>query len=403
MDGGGLAEAGTTDGGFAGSDADAQMADSRDANATPNANDASTAAGTLSLRVATYNIADVRNAAFVDGSDAKLRRVAATIQRIRPDVLFLNELAYDQEGAPDFAGGAEGQNGQRFADEYLGVSQGQGLDALSFTAVMRPSNTGLPSGLDLDHTGAVVSAPGQGYGGDCWGYGDFAGQYALAVLVRADLTVRTDDIRTFQKFKWSALPGAIRPGLADEFWYADDAWAELRLSSKTHMDVPVEMADGTRLHLLASHPTPPAFDGPEDRNGARNHDEIRFWAEYIDDAAFLVDDDGTHGGLPAGSRFVIAGDMNADPDEGDSFGDPMGTWLLGNPKLNATFTPRVSAESDANFGRAEDDDDTASFGYRVDYVLPSADLTIVDGAVERVAASSDHAMVWIDVRLAVQQ
>ena len=28
-------------------------------------------------------------------------------------------------------------------------------------------------------------------------------------------------------------------------------------------------------------PTPPAFDGEEDRNGRRNHDEIRFWVDYV--------------------------------------------------------------------------------------------------------------------------
>jgi hypothetical protein len=343
----------------------------------------------VALRIATYNLEDVRSDELASGDDTRLAGIAATLQRVRPDVLFVNELAFD----------AAGDNAQRFADAYLAISQGDGLAPLHYAAVMRPSNTGLPSGLDLDNARGVVGTPGPGYGEDCWGYGDFPGQYALAVLVRSDLVVRADAIRTFQHFKWSALPGAKRPhSPSGESWYSDAEWAALRLSSKTHMDVPVELPDGSLLHLLASHPTPPAFDGAEDRNGARNHDEIRFWAEYIADADFLVDDDGVQGGLPEGARFVIAGDLNADPDEGDSLGDPIGRWLLDNPAVNATFTPRVSAESDASFGRATDDDDTASFGLRVDYVLPSADLTITDGAVERVRASSDHALVWLDVR-----
>ena len=54
----------------------------------------------------------------------------------------------------------------------------------------------------------------------------------------------------------------------------------LPLSSKSHWDVPVRIGNVT-LHLLASHPTPPAFDGAEDRNGRRNHDEIRFWSDYL--------------------------------------------------------------------------------------------------------------------------
>ena len=81
------------------------------------------------LRVATYNLADVRSESLADGSDAKLQRIAATIQRVGPDILFVNELAYDPAG----------QNAQRFADLYLGVSQGDGLVPLSYRAVMRPS------------------------------------------------------------------------------------------------------------------------------------------------------------------------------------------------------------------------------------------------------------------------
>ena len=53
-----------------------------------------------------------------------------------------------------------------------------------------------------------------------------------------------------------------------------------RLSSKSHWDVPIRIGRET-VHFLVSHPTPPVFDGPEDRNGTRNHDEIRFWADYV--------------------------------------------------------------------------------------------------------------------------
>ncbi|MDQ3106173.1 MAG: GAF domain-containing protein, partial [Actinomycetota bacterium] len=49
----------------------------------------------------------------------------------------------------------------------------------------------------------------------------------------------------------------------------------LRLSSKSHWDVTLNIG-GTLVHALVSHPTPPVFDGTEDRNGKRNHDEIRF-------------------------------------------------------------------------------------------------------------------------------
>src|SRR3546814_2051983 len=116
------------------------------------------------------------------------------------------------------------------------------------------------------------------------------------------------------------MPGAARP-LDPETgasYYPDATWAQLRLSSKSHWDVQIETPTGT-VHLLASHPTPPVFDGPEDRNGARNADEIRLWREYISpgDKPWLCDDAGRCGGLDADARFVIAGDLNNDPTDGD--------------------------------------------------------------------------------------
>ncbi len=64
-------------------------------------------------------------------------------------------------------------------------------------------------------------------------------------------------------------------------WYTPGPELDsFRLSSKSHWDVPIEIGKKT-VHFLVSHPTPPVFDGPEDRNGTRNHDEIRFWADYV--------------------------------------------------------------------------------------------------------------------------
>jgi endonuclease/exonuclease/phosphatase family metal-dependent hydrolase len=165
----------------------------------------------------------------------------------------------------------------------------------------------------------------------------------------------------------------------------------------------VRTADGTVVHVLASHPTPPAFDGPERRHKLRNHDEIRFWAEYLDGSGEVVDDSGRVGGLAWDRSFVILGDLNADPDEGNAIDDPVGTWLLSHPRVNASFVPTADSMGRVAFPRL-DPDDTARWGLRVDYVLPSADLRILDGAVDRPSdpdapTVSDHFPVWIDVAL----
>ena len=76
---------------------------------------------------------------------------------------------------------------------------------------------------------------------------------------------------------------------------------------------------GKVLHLLVAHPTPPVFDGAEDRNGRRNFDEVRLWADYISggkQADYLADDQGRRGGLEEKASFVIVGDLNADPVKG---------------------------------------------------------------------------------------
>ena len=96
-------------------------------------------------------------------------------------------------------------------------------------------------------------------------------------------------------------------------WYNEQEWQNIRLSSKSFWDLPISVNNKT-VHILASHPTPPVFDGLEDRNGKRNHDEVRLVADYINNADYIYDDKGKKGGLNAQSRFVILGDLNAAPE-----------------------------------------------------------------------------------------
>ena len=69
------------------------------------------------------------------------------------------------------------------------------------------------------------------------------------------------------------------PAPAD--WYSPDELDIFRLSSKSTWDLPIELSRGKRVHFLVSHPTAPIFDGPEDRNGTRNHDQIRFLGRLL--------------------------------------------------------------------------------------------------------------------------
>ena len=168
------------------------------------------------------------------------------------------------------------------------------------------------------------------------------------------------------------------------------------------------------------------FDGPEDRNGTRNHDEIRFWADYISPgkSGYIYDDSGVSGGLKPGSMFVIAGDENSDPLDGDSIPGSI-QQLLDHPLVNTKVTPsspggteqallqggaNVTHLSDPAFDTA-DFSDFAPGNLRADYVLPRKNLRITDAGVFWPLStdplftlvgvspfpSSDHRMVWVDV------
>jgi len=350
-----------------------------------------------SIRIATYNVSlyGKVSGAVADrlksGTDKQAKSIAAIIQTVRPDILLLNEIDHDPDA----------KTVKLLRDSYLAIGK-DGREGIDYPYVYSAaSNTGVASGMDLDRSGR------SGEPADAWGFGVYPGQYAFAVLSRYPIDV--DAIRTFQTFAWSKLPGALRPTLPDTqaFYYSDEVWDALRLSSKNHVDVPVDV-NGQTVHVLACHPTPPVFDGPEDRNGCRNHDEIAFWSHYLENSAALVDDVGKAGGLPQDATFVIMGDLNSDPVDGGSRPGAIRT-LLQHKRVIDPLPQRVS-----NSGSTpkNEQNDTADFGnvgeLRVDYVLPSSDLKVTEAKVFWPATgqkgsdwihASDHRLVWIDATL----
>jgi 3-phytase len=370
------------------------------------------------VRIATFNVSMYREeqgqliTELATGSSDQVGAVAQIIQEVNPDILLLNEFDYD----------AEGQALKLFQENFLAAEDGVAPYAYSYVV---PSNTGISSGVDLDKNDEVVSAPGsREYGGDAFGYGTFEGQYAFAILSR--YPIDEENIRSFQNFLWKDMPDNLMP----TDWYSAEAQEVLRLSSKNHVDVPVQI-DGLTLHVIAAHPTPPTFDGPEDRNGRRNHDEIRLLADYIDPSkgAYLTDDAGNAAGLEVGDAFVIMGDLNADPNDGDSYNSAI-RQLTENDLVADTQPMSFGGEAAAREQEGANAKhqtnpamDTSDFrdkgrfaagNLRLDYVLPSANLEVVDSAVYWPAkgekgydlvgngypvVSSDHRLVWIDILL----
>lgn len=328
------------------------------------------------VRVATFNASLYRTDAGalrsdIEAGDTQAKAVARVLIDVAPDVVLINEI--DPDAVDTFA---DAIPGQPYPHRFV-----------------PPSNTGVPTGLDLDRDG-VTDGPG-----DARGYGHYPGQYGMAVLSRYPIT-RTQcfGARPWSSFSWATLPDDATTAAATDY-YTDRARAVLPLSSKNHCDVTIGAPLGP-LHLLISHPTPPAFDGPEDRNGHRNRDEILFWLHHID-------------AMPPEARFVVLGDLNADPSDGDA---PDGiTALLAHPRLvdpkprskGAVAAADEQGKANAHH-RGDPALDTADFdddvvgNLRVDYALPSRTLKLHGSgvhwpALEATSAPSDHHLVWVDV------
>ena len=328
------------------------------------------------LRIATYNVDLDRTGPgllvrdLATGNDPQIAAVVKVLLALDADVILLTAFDYDRGGVAlgllaDRLAAAGAPYPHRFA--------------------LRP-NTGLQTGFDVDGNGRV------GDPRDAQGFGLFSGQGGMAVLSR--LAIDEAGVRDFSAFLWRDLPATLSPdaaGLA----------AVQRLATTGFWDVPL-ITDSGPLHLLAWHATPPVFDGPEDRNGKRNHDEAAFWRLMLEGALPMPAPDGP---------FILLGDANLDPADGDGLREGIAA-LLTHPALQ-------DPQPKGSHGRTEPDQsgdpvlDTVLYddigGLRLDLVLPGASLTVTasgvlwppeaDPLAADLALASRHRPVWVDVTI----
>ncbi|MFN3577368.1 MAG: endonuclease/exonuclease/phosphatase family protein [Tabrizicola sp.] len=329
-----------------------------------------------SLRIATWNIGLDRQGPGLlvrdlgEGQDPQIAAAIRVLAALDADILLLTAVDYDRGGVA-----------LRLLAERLAAAGTPYPHRFAF----RP-NTGTQTGFDVDGNGQ------RGDPRDAQGFGLFSGQGGMAILSR--LPIDTAAARDFSGFLWRDLPGTL----------ADDpsGLAEVqRLATTGFWDVPVQTGAGP-LHLLAWHATPPVFDGPEDRNGRRNHDEAAFWRLFLDGALPMP---------PPDAPFVLLGDGNLDPADGDGRREGIAA-LLSYPGLTDPL-PKGS------HGRVEPGHlgdpalDTVFYdgpgGLRLDYVLPSSALTVTGAGVlwpgpddplwPDLQAASRHFPVWVEVTL----
>lgn len=315
-----------------------------------------TAASSLNaetLRVATFNVSleanrlQPKNTPLVLGSVLEaikqghplVRNVSDIIRYNNPDVILLNEIDADRDTLAAFVA-------------QLGVD---------FPYTFIPEvNTGVLSQVDVNHDGQL-SLPSDGYG-----FGHYPGHYGMALLSK--YPIQHADVRCLNTFLWKDMPGAMLPIASDgSAWYSTQDLTSLRLSSKTHCDVPV-LVNNVDISVIISHPTPPVFDGPEDRNGKRNHDEVRLIKDYLEQADYLASY--VAGRDFSQRRFVILGDLNASVDSDATVPGTM-QQLLNHPLINANSLPISEGAAQHTPQNPKAAAHTAAWRSRADYVLPS--------------------------------
>jgi len=292
--------------------------------------------------------------------DPAIVAAARVIAQTRADVILLQGIDWDFDGLALTA----------FAE--LVATQGWDMP-YRFSA--RP-NRGLATSLDLNRNGRL------GESEDAQSFGTFTGQNGLAVLSRFPI----GPVQDFTDMLWRDLPGALLPydGLTEQ------VAAQQRLSTTAHWLVPVETEAQGTLWLGAYAAGAPVFDGPEDRNGRRNHDETRFWNLLLDGDLPMSPPDG----------LVVAGNANLDPNRGDGRRKAI-IDLLAHPKLQDPAPKGAGGDRTVDWRR----DDLENM--RIHYVLPSVDWHIndtgivwpnpEDEAAEMVETASRHRLVWVDI------
>ena len=338
------------------------------------------------IRIATYNTNLSRKGPglllrdILKGGDAQITAIGQVITTVAPDILVLQGIDYDL--------GLEALTALRDA-------LAEGGTEYPYMFALRP-NSGMATGLDMDGDGR------RGGARDKQGYGQFAGEGGMAILSR--FAIDAGAARDFSALLWKDFPGAMLPVVNGMPFPSPEVQDVQRLSSVGHWVVPVQLENGDRLDLLTFHATPPVFDGPEDRNGRRNHDEIIFWRRYLD---------GDFGPAPA-RNFVIIGDANLDPVDGEGRKRAI-LDLLGDARLQDPAPKRPGEVVNTPGHRGDPKLDTVDWPLpdpgpmRVDYVLPSANLKVVGSGVywpvegtpgaAVATAASRHRMVWVDLEL----
>ena len=283
-----------------------------------------------------------------------------TLVALAPDVLILLDMDFDLQGLALSA--------------FAGALVEGGLD-LPHRFAPRP-NTGMATRMDMDGDGQLGTAD------DAQGWAQFAGSGGIALLSRWPLDFRM--LQDHSAFLWRDLPDAQLPMRNGQIFPNAAVFEIQRLASTGAWEVGVQ-TPGQNLTVMTWHAGPPTFGGAQARNRLRNAAETDFWRLRLD---------GALGPAPE-MPFVLLGDANLDPARGDG-NHAVISRLLAHPALQdphpTARAPPAGVPPDAT---AHWPDGPGAM--RVEYLLPAANLHVLDAGLIWPSADATHALLWADL------
>lgn len=360
---------------------------------------------TQRVRVGHWNIKELGTKKLLDEDAPQLVAMAQVLDRFRPDILSINELQFDIENVPE-AGlpgapstvqpgdACQAKNARRLADRLHALNPELRYDY----AVVAMGNSGVEFQTTEEVADNFKVRPDE-----------FLGRYSLGLISR--YPILHDQVRVLHDLAWHDLPGnsidAIREDLDIEV--PEGYW----LFEKAIVVVPIDV-NGSILHVVLLHPMTSGF---HPMNPYRNHDELRALQLWL---AGELDAPGWEP-LPEDAMFVLIGDWNVDPEDGD--GDRASLpQVLSSPRVVTHFpegeggTKGVNPRRNTFLSGCGREDGTLPWNpqnkmqMQLDYMLPSTTIgqptesgifwpTYPSEDWNLACRASDHRLMWEDLAL----
>jgi len=310
------------------------------------------------LNILHYNIKELDSTKLTN-DNKQLKKVKEIVSLYEPELLFINEIQYDIDGAPNDNFKTNGENLNKL-NSILGTQ----LKYISFY----PANTG--KNAKRNSQGEYYSdpnSPGARDFADQVNFGTIPHQYSSGLLSKYPIV----EEKVITDIEWKAFNPQID---LTKFTTGDGKAlpSDMELFDKNFLDVTLDVK-GKMIHVIVLHTVPAYhFGNKKSPNYLRNRDQLRFLEWYL---SGKTDIDVTLLGIKPikGESFIAAGDWNVDPTS-----DNPGSAVL--KRIFDKSNPWISP-SEMDFTNEGSGYSPKPFRLMLDYLISSKDLNFDQGKI----------------------